>query len=260
MPELPPRIKNETLVHAARKRDQMSRGERLPETSYEFLAYGTECMVIGNPNSPKKVIAYSVDYLSGKSEKEREKGERQEVWRAKKIFYIHRILSTLFPHNFPKIHLVKAPKTKEDFLLSVRQKIFGETAVSGEDFTIDHFDDVTFTEQLKYILFGTVIERKPKEGHQYKTDIKYPFTKVVHALGEMGIYLPFDRFHKNFMIGEDGGVYYVDTLRELLALDFNQNAVVKYMMKKGYDKHQVGIVVNSIKKLQGMDTLQAFFG
>lgn len=68
--------------------------EILKKSDAKFLGDGFECLVVTFPNLPDKAIAYSFWNPS----------ENFDATRAKTTFYVHRIFSTLFPHNFPKIH------------------------------------------------------------------------------------------------------------------------------------------------------------
>ena len=103
---------------------------------------------------------------------------------AKQIFYRQRILSTLFPHNFP--HYYASFVGKDGYGGTVRQEI-----------TTDSHNEV-----------------------------KYPFRKVREALEQIQLPIRIDtQDPKNFVVGIDGGEYYLDAPEEVFPNGWNQQKI-----------------------------------
>lgn len=190
----------------------------------ELVGKGVECVVISHRNQPEKVVAISY------------KGLQPEV--AKEIFYLQRIFSTLFPHNFPHFYAS-----------------FGEyqTGVS---------------EGRK--ISGTVRERVSRT----KREIKYPFSRVLGFCQECLIPVDFDvkgaSSRLNLLVGRGGGEYYTDTIKETSNLypsskrpGWHLAEVMEYMDEaksdKGeplYSRRDKRIVRGSIERLAELDLIK----
>ncbi len=100
------------------------------------------------------------------------------VNRDRAMYYFRNLYSMMFPHNFPRTH----------------------AAFFYPD------DDKNYFYEAQYIV-GTVRQRIV-EG----SDIIYPFGDVTRACRAYSIPLNIDPAPQNFIIGRDGGEYYVDHL------------------------------------------------
>lgn len=56
----------------------------------EYIGRGAECIVIGKRSNPELVVAFNYKGI--------------DPIKAKQLFYVHRIASTLFPKNFPQFY------------------------------------------------------------------------------------------------------------------------------------------------------------
>lgn len=90
--------------------------------------------------------------------------------RAKVIFHTQRILATLFPHNFPRF--------KSTYYSSPQNAFHGAT------------------------------ERQMV--NEQDTRIKYPFENIEQTMEKAGMNTWFDAAPVNYIVGSDGGEYYVD--------------------------------------------------
>lgn len=177
-----------------------------------FIARGGECVVVApkdhtdSDTNLRNDVVVAIDYQDIESSQ-----------KAKELFYTHRILSTLFPHNFPKFFTSYGASPKAEMSGTIRQRI----------------------NEAKNIRDG---------------DIKYPFTKVDEAINEMGgMPVQIDIWSsKNFMVGTDGGEYYVDKARLTEDPVWETANILSYMEKNNYSATDQRIVVRSIARLDDM--------
>ncbi len=120
--QCPPRIVTDYANHRISDdcldQDQRERLSGLPEKKLlailypetEFVGRGNFSFVIGHPTNPNMVIAYNI-FSSD---------IREDPIRAKEIYHMHRILSVLFPRNFPKFAAVIGGENAQ----SIRQRVF----------------------------------------------------------------------------------------------------------------------------------------
>lgn len=95
--------------HNEGKTDLKTLTELYPET--EYLGRGAEALVIGHPENPEKVVAFDIMDRGGYF--------TPGPIRALEIYHLHRILSTLFPHNFPKFYAVRGGDNAQ----SIRERV-----------------------------------------------------------------------------------------------------------------------------------------
>lgn len=152
----------------------------------------------------------AIDYITPKSAIE-----------AKKLFYLHRILYTLFPYNFPKI-LVSFGFLNEDI-----------TKMSG-----------TIREKI-------VESREPSQKREF------PFTLVTKAIKTMNLPILIDSADVNFVLASDGGEYYIDTVMLWnsrdesgnLIVDWNVKGLHTFMEAHNYSIHSIRTVSHAIKRI-----------
>jgi len=146
-------------------------------------------------------------------------GAELEPRHAKQAFYLQRILETLFPHNFPHCYAA-----------------FGKK----EEGSVPHAS-------------GTIRERVHKgtgiRGWYHRQRPKYPFSKVEEEVENMGVSVGIDFFKKNFIVGADGGEYYVDTLDNFEPKEWNIEKIMAYMDGRHYSEEAKYVVRNSIDRL-----------
>ena len=191
----------------------------------EILGAGNECIVVLMQGDEKKVAAYRYS-------------QELDLFEAKKTFYLHRIFSTLFPHNFPRFYGSFASRKNPAGELelpggTIRQKIEGETKPRWAD------DIAPLRAVMNFIV-------KPK--------IKYPFKEAEKKCLEMGFVLPaFDMHAGNFIYGVDGGEYFVDTIWYFSSA-FNIDRVTGYMTTHGYTQTEIDVVRTSFERLRFLET------
>ncbi|HJY98413.1 MAG TPA: hypothetical protein VJ227_01725 [Patescibacteria group bacterium] len=172
----------------------------------EYIGDGYECVVIGREGQERSVVAFKFP----------------ETWpeKAQPVFYLHKILSTLFPHNFPSFHTVFYESPKDRMPAgSIRQRINGPNK--------DTLDDSEF-EKL----------------------VKFKFSGIRSELKKMGLSVSLDESIWNFAIGPDGGEYFLDSARLQKNYPLNIRSVVKYMQEcKRYSPSDIRVVSRSITRL-----------
>jgi len=193
------------ILSKAAKLDRVEEVRRgVEEGGEEFVGWGGESIVILKKGCPEKVIAISYGE------------DRESPTEAKSDYYLHRVFSTLFPHNFPKFY-----------------------ASFGGEYA------------------GTIRQKVEKAGKkrifQKRLPTKYPFTKVERTCEELGIPLYFQVLPKNFIVGADGGEYYVDRLIGPKRYDWNITKIVGYMDSTGgFAEKDKRVVIRSIERLKGL--------
>jgi hypothetical protein len=105
--------------------------------------------------------------------------------RFKRNFYLHNILSSLWPHNIPHVFAAGQTVVEKPIAWSIKQRI-----LMDESATNNH-------------------------------NIKYPFSSVKTESDRYGISITHDPHKSNFIVGQDGGEYYVDDLDFWGYLDLN---------------------------------------
>jgi len=136
-----------------------------------YLGYGQDCVVTKSTLLPETVVAIN--------------GHELTCREAKNIYYTHKLLKTIFPHNFPAIRAV-----------------FGK-----------HPDGIERGLTFSY--------REEKNGKKLDRDsysrldkmAVYPFRRVADFLVDLAVPIDeIDNFRNNFVLCNDGGVYFLDTL------------------------------------------------
>lgn len=149
------------------------------------------------------------------------------------MYHQHNIAHILFPHNFPRFHVVIGYNPKEHNVPgSIRTWI-----LEGCNLDFAKTDEISSTSQLNLLrLLDKVFQRlnfrfksrvihNPTQDHlaeseseHMKTQILYPFNNVAMVRQRFHIPFIFDEdpySDHNFIFGEDGGVYYVDEIESL---------------------------------------------
>jgi len=188
--------------------------ELVKDYDQEYIGSGSESVVVRHKDKSDRLVAFNYRDIEPK--------------RAKEIFYLQRVFSTLFPHNFPHFY-----------------------ASAGKD-------------PIRENISGTV--RKQVIGFKGSpAEIIYPFKKVEKILSDLEIGVSHDSFFENFIIGEDGGEYYVDTLflhdpyKFQNVQNWNIDKIVKYMQDNKYTERDVDIVRTSIERLKSKDVKPSIY-
>lgn len=182
---------------------------------------GAECVIVGVRGQPKKILA--IPYWELKPE------------RAREIFFLQRIFSTLFPHNFPHFYAVfwEHPQMvgKASLQGTIRERIIGQI--------LDH---------------PQIATARLHPGSR----IEHPFQKVLKFCNDFSIPVWFDSYHLNYLLAEDGGVYYLDTVKTETKGKWNLSGIMEYIemeedrfysLKPVYDNLDKRVVRRSIERL-----------
>ena len=175
-----------------------------------YLGHGQECVVTESENHPNFVVAIHCGGLS--------------ATEAKLAYHSQRIMTVLFPHNFPRFVAVfgKHPeKEGSSYGFSYREEIAG---------------------------------KNPKgEGYAgLDKQSTYPFKKVIQTIEELDLPIEFDRFKNNYRLGPDNGVYYLDT-SFIYWIDCEgelDQRILLYMEENQYSKSDISVVGNSIERVK----------
>lgn len=183
------------------------------EYGVELIGDGVECAVVSVNGESRHVVALRYKEMSPEY--------------AKETYYLQRILSTLFPYNFPHFH----------------------ASFSGDN--------------KNEILPGTIRQKIEKSKHAIA---KYPFGQVLNQMTRMGIreYISMDTSDFNFQIAPDGGQYFLDTPKvneklwdkELFTIYMRNN-----LNQEGqkYSQKDIKLVQSSIDRLQNLGRIKFLF-
>ena len=194
----------------------------------DIVGQGRESIVALFDNREKEVVAFNYKGLS--------------PLEAKRIFYLQRIFSTLFPHNFPHFYASfgkQAGNTRHDISGNLRQRI-----------------EPSEHKNFKFIeKDGRLIKVVGVKNKRVERLIKYPIGKVEQICSELGISFCPDANPNNYIIAPDGGEYYVDTIlfKHYRDSNWNLNKIKDYMDIGNYSKRDKYIVMQSIDRLKTLE-------
>lgn len=242
MPELaasPDSIIGRVLEHKIVELGRRPKDEELIKlvTSYDgrIVGQGAECVVLEHPYDESKVSAFSlsgvlaIDYG----------GMNPKV--AKEVFYLQRIFSTLFPHNFP--HFYAAFGRHEDQPAgTIREKVQGESVLEI-----------------------------PLKGEDFESSgrVRFPWKFVEEAIREMvlaavSLDTSNTRDNENLMLGKDGGVYYLDTIKVSGNFPWDLKRVQAFLDRNDHDGKPLyspldkTIVLKSVDRLFGLGIIDIY--
>lgn len=182
--------------------------EIVDQSGMDYINHGSESVIIRTkPDGTVPEVVFSLDYKFIKDPK-----------TAKEIYYSHRILSTLFPHNFPKFY---SSWGSDDADSSGQVR---ENFLNKGNFSNDSLDKLN-------------------------SQSKYPFDEVIKAKEALKLPFYFDSGYSNFHPGFDGGVYYLDWVKKE-DKPFDTQAILSWMDVKNYSDNDKNIVRRSIERLE----------
>ncbi len=204
--------------------------KRLVVLLSSVFAFGSECILILNPDNPELLEAINYYPVS--------------VERASLIYHYHRIASTLFPYNFPVVEasvganydeLSKEQMIRDVHTGTARQRIFGRP--------IKHY-------RYDYNSGGLVVRLSnvAKRFVRKERDVKYPLHKAFAKMKELGFVPEIDKQRGNFVISNDGGEYYIENFKNVLG-EFDPEKTKEYMIKKGFGQEHIGLVIQSTHEI-----------
>jgi hypothetical protein len=176
----------------------------------DLVGAGSECVVVRFNNKPGIVTAFNYDQIPPE--------------KAKETFYLQRIVSTLFPHNFP--HIIKSSGTRGNGI------------------------DIPHTNRQEIIPTS-------------EAPIKYPFQQVLNICNELHIPIAIDMRKRNFIQGEDGGEYNVDPVSLFPGQPWDSEKIINYMNttrndqgERFYDDKDVQTVNQSLNRLLALGRIK----
>ncbi len=166
------------------------------KTSSGVVASGSEQMAFQHPTDPNKLQFVSYQEVNPD--------------RAKLVFYTHRVLHTLFPHNFPRIYAS-----------------FGEK----EGFTS-----------------GTVREKVVSDRQEKKP--QHSLQKAFDTLAELGFkpVVEYSSSSVHNVMTSSDGEYFIEVITKTLR-DFDQEKVMQYMTNTMFSLHDKEAVQRALQKI-----------
>lgn len=181
----------------------------------KIVGYGAEKYVVELPNDPSKIA--SADFSPKTPE------------LVKAIYYTHRIYSKLWPYNFPKPCATAGSIDKTMPSMTIKDRIFK-----------DKFN------------LNNLLERRLVTFHKgvHIFQVKYPFSEVERDCRKFDIPLVIDDSIKaNFIVGRDGGEYYIDTIHNYNAdIDLPVDNFIDYMESRNIAKSEQNKIVTEIQR------------
>jgi hypothetical protein len=170
----------------------------------EFIGQGSECIVFSEAEREHQVITFNYHEISPE--------------QVKKIFYLQRFFSTLFPHNFPRFSFAAATRESKPGV-TIRER---------------KHEDKALTERY----------------YRRRAKLRHPIYEVVETCDDLGIKVLFDDVPDNFLITESGDQYYVDVLHTANFSEWDINKISEHMRGHGYTEEQIKQAVTAVKRLQ----------
>lgn len=255
MPELlnPPSRKAHQSIEAGLKRipEGPNKGARyldpgqiekiVEENDLAYISEGSECIVVSpqkrtwkslwrKPEVDQRLVL-AFDYKMNEK-------RLIDPKEAKTLFYTQRLMSTLFPHNFPHFYSAWGAYDPKQVSGTIRERKIPK----------------------KPPLIERVRSYFSKSGESSTLQkIDYPLSKVHQVLKELGwdfIYID-STASENRIVGQDGGEYFVDKTRIFLKageqLDsnrWNMDKLTEYLRKNQFSQTDQHIIIGSISRIQ----------
>lgn len=177
--------------------DQQGKKEVI--TNAGIVAHGAEQMAFAHPTNPNRL--QFVSYVD------------MEPNRAKLVYYTHKVLHTLFPYNFPRIHASFGMKT-------------GFTS-------------------------GTVREKVVRDSQVKK--LNNPLKKAFDTLEELGFkpVVEYSKLDAHNVIVSTEGEYFVEVITKTLR-DFDPVKVMQYMRSRKFSFRDIETVQKALQKIAGI--------
>lgn len=201
----------------------------LNDNKLNFIGKGEESVILSRGNFRKhkwwqfgvlepqneEATVIAIDYREIKSTIE-----------AKQLFYIHRIMSILFPNNFPRFlssFSIHSGSENIDISGSVRSKIK--------------------VYEIARKVFGGNLDAKSK----------FPFRTVLDIVAELNLPVSFDETGKNYALGPNRGVFYLDTITFSDISAQARQRLLDWMMQNHYSQRQIKLVENSVSRINVLE-------
>ena len=177
-------------------------GQFAKENDQEVIGSGAECIAVPGEKIGETETVVAFNYFD------------MNPLRMKEIFYAQRILSTLFPHNFPHFYVATGADPKDLSKLS-----------------------------------GTIRQRIERNSSK-NIPVIFPLEKVKETCRDIGLPLFISENTYNQMIGEDGGEYFIDTVDAFPPERINTVKLFSYMKENNFLDSDIATVKGCIHRLE----------
>lgn len=182
----------------------------------KYLGSGAECVVVGiDKESPQgEELAAAFTYVD------------MPPLVMKRVFYAQRIMSTLFPHNFPHFY-----------------------AAFGKHPQQENSKNITGTIRRKVIT--NPVKYDEQRSDKTLSRGKYPFSKVNALIEQQALPIHLDESDVNYGVGPNGSLVYLDNI--VAGNEWDVDGLMRYMEESGHSKRDRQIVAKSIERLQELN-------
>jgi len=161
--------------------------------------------------------------------------------------------------------VVGHPENSEKVVAFKYPKSFGHPLQALEIYHFHRFFNTLFPHNFPrfYASFGGekpfTVREKIHSG--YTKTVRYPFSEVKKTCKALGISLSVDDSKGNFIIGSDGGQYFIDTVKNINSSifweKFNANKLKSHMEKNGITGKREKVVWSSLRRLRELEVVFA---
>lgn len=251
MPELPPSGSLKQFAQEAHKIKNTHSLEEVTELrkvadqlNLKFMGSGVECAVVSHSEGADKVYAISYRHLNPN--------------QAKHMFYTQRVLSTLFPHNFPKFHAGWGELQEERTVSgTIRETVTGVTGGTKEYHPNALVHSISAPLRQKEADEELRMEIKRREIPQYQgQDTAHPLVSAFLELRLLGILNMPDKKADNYILTGEGE-YYVDTGITKPIKFWKKEELEEYMESQNMpekDRHKVRMAIERLGELEKQST------
>lgn len=229
------------------------------EAAQEVVGSGREVFVVNHPDSNQVIIALNYENLTPRM--------------AKDIYYSQKIAQVLFPDHFPGIYMASASNNDHSIHGTVREKVSG-ISYGGDG---RGFHEIMVEQKNKRREAGKAAHNMNKKAWwqglfqgEVKKENRNEYSllqlrRELQTLAKDPYYFPlidsFDMINPaNFIRGENGNDYYVDTLKLGKSLFQNNSSdensfakgVVRYMQDRHYAQNKIASVERYINRLRDL--------
>lgn len=200
----------------------------LEGTNLNLIGQGAECVVLSRTDSTnnlpwwKKIFSKPEEYRSLVIALDYR--DIKTPIEARKLFYAHRIMSTLFPNNFARF-------------------------VSS--YSVENSDiKMSGTVRSKLNISKTA---KEEYGSDLDKESKHPFKTVLDTVKELDLHFYFDNSPVNYALGQNNGVFYLDKIIFGQISRPTREKVTQWMIDNGFDQKNMTLVINAMNRLDAIE-------
>lgn len=217
--------------------------EAAKEQGVKVLGTGIVESIVFEAEDPNKVIAlrHSPNLLLKK-----ESGYNKPETLTKKKFYIHKILSILFPDSFPKIH--SAFIHDGDEIHGVISGTVREKVLKGRQPKVPSYN----SRRIFYDEYSeSDYQPEPTADENLINNQNEKFQNILKTLETVGIHIGLDTHgYNNFIFDKNKSLKYLDMVDNLASISSNANEkLLEYMKDAHYPQNEIQTVQNAITRI-----------